>query len=90
MKVYRYEKPDGGGPWSTLDGVWRSNNEQCKYADDYVYGCDSFENLEHYFTRQEFMKDGCQLKVYDVPKDEAVFIPRTHVVLFPKKFRFTK
>ena len=86
MKVYRYEKPDGGGPWFTKEGTIREEDARQPPVDEYLNGCDSLESLQDYFSRYPSLIKDCELKVYDVPDNEVIRM-RTHTVLFPKKFR---
>ncbi len=44
MRIYRYEKPDGGGPWFTREGIQRDNRPMPeKFSDNILYGCTSLE-----------------------------------------------
>lgn len=84
MKIYRYEKSDGGGPWCTLDGKLRSHPNEPQMNDPYVYGCLSLEALKEYFdkyTDANILAE-CTLKVYDIPENEIIISARQ--VLFPK------
>ena len=84
MKIYRYEKDDGGGPWCTLNGKLRSHPNEVQMNDPYVYGCSSLEALNDYFKNYKdinLLKD-CVLKIYDIPENEVIIAARQ--VLFPK------
>lgn len=86
MKVYRYEKDDGGGPWCTLDGKLRSHPDEVQMNDPYVYGCLSLETLKEYFDKytDTNILTECTLKIYDIPENEVITC--THQVLFPKSY----
>lgn len=86
MKVYRYEKDDGGGPWCTLDGKLRSHPDEVQMNDPYVYGCLSLETLKEYFDKytDTNILTECTLKIYDIPENEVIIC--THQVLFPKSY----
>lgn len=64
--VYRYEYPDGGGPYFTPDGVMREPPpSQIHIArDKYLYGCDSLKNLIDYAIRHDFKTDNMKIVVY--------------------------
>lgn len=49
MIIYRYEYPDGGGPFLTRDGVSRTNPEYV-FDDNTLYGCDTIEHLNEWFA----------------------------------------
>ena len=38
MLIYRYEMPDGGGPFFTLDGVQRRTGVKLPPS-EYIFGC---------------------------------------------------
>lgn len=86
MKIYRYEMPDGGGPWFNKDGKVRYKGTQPP-IDDYLNGCDSLENLQTYFADCPSLIENCILRIYEVPDEEVVPLYRTHTVLFPKRFQ---
>lgn len=86
MKVYRYEKNDGGGPWCTLDGKLRSHPDEVQMNDSYAYGCLSPEALKEYFDKytDTSILAECTLKIYDIPENEVIISARQ--VLFPKSY----
>ena len=82
MIVYRYEMPDGGGPFFTLDGVQRRTGVQLP-SSDYVFGCSSEEDLNKYFNGVKDIPTECKVVVRDIP-DEMVAIIGNQV-MFPKQ-----
>ena len=91
MLVYRYEYPDGGGPWFYPDGTERQPlrhkdlyyRENCKYA----FGCKSKESLLRYFdpsNGHRISLIGSQIKVYDIPKKEVIEL--NNQLMFPKHY----
>lgn len=83
MKIYRYEKNDGGGPFCTFNGILRTDPNY-EMNDPYLYGCSSLDGLNSYFKNYPEVLVGCTLKIYEVP-DNEVFIDERQVV-FPKKY----
>jgi hypothetical protein len=49
MKIYRYEHPDGGGPYCSFYGYPRDMNVNFPIDTSYLYGCKSIEELYKYF-----------------------------------------
>lgn len=49
MIVYRYEMPDGGGPFCTREGQVRTNSG-IQFDDDTLYCCQSVDKLKKWFT----------------------------------------
>ncbi len=49
MIVYRYEMPDGGGPFCTREGQIRTRSN-IWFNDDTLYCCKSISKLEEWFT----------------------------------------
>lgn len=83
IKIYRYEKADGGGPWCTPDGKLRTNLELKTYADEYFYGCSSKEALDKYMEsswgwntleEKENLFKELILRIYEGPKDKVIFL----------------
>ena len=76
MLVYRYEKPDGGGPWFYKDGTVRCPlPHEHLYIDEqegYLYGCDSLESLFNYFLKQKVDMNNCTIKTYEIPDEEII------------------
>lgn len=94
IKIYRYEKPDGGGPWCTPDGKLRTNPELHIYADEYFYGCLSKEALDRYMEsafggntseEKERLFEELTLKIYEGPKDKVIFPKSKREVWFIKE-----
>lgn len=83
MLVYRYEMPDGGGPFFTLDGVQRRTGVKLPSA-TFACGCSTLEKLEEYFNHCSNIPQECKLVVRDIP-DEFVMISEDQVI-FPKRF----
>lgn len=51
MIIYRYEYPDGGGPFLTREGVSRTHPEY-QFDDNTLYGCNTIEHLKDWFARR--------------------------------------
>lgn len=51
MIIYRYELPDGGGPFCTKDGRVR-DDPSISFNDDTLYGCKSIEELKLWFDKR--------------------------------------
>lgn len=51
MTIYRYELPDGGGPFCTKDGRKR-DDPSIWFNDDTLYGCKSIEELNLWFDKR--------------------------------------
>ena len=83
MKIYRYEKMDGGGPYMTQQGQNRFC-PICQMDDGYKYGCKTLKDLNNYFINQNDILKDCTIKIYDVPLTEVIFEDRQ--VKFPKKY----
>ena len=63
MIFYRYEKPDGGGPYFTKDGFDRVFNH--KSNDDTLSGALTIPLLKLWFEgKEEILKD-CIIVIYD-------------------------
>lgn len=82
MKVYRYEMPDGGGPFFTLDGIQRRTGVKLP-SSDYVSGCDNLDNLDKYFHGIQNIPEECKIVAREIP-DELVLRIKTGQVIFPK------
>lgn len=82
MKVYRYEMPDGGGPFFTLDGVQRRTGVQLP-SSDYIFGCSSEEELDKYFNGVKDIPAECGVVVRDIP-DEMIILVGDQI-MFPKQ-----
>ena len=90
MLIYRYERPDGGGPFFTRDGRIRLNTEHMGpiIGGEYLSGCLSKELLDKYWSQQkdnEYYLAGCILKIYEVPDDEV--IDSAEHVYFPNRYQ---
>ena len=64
MKFYRYEKPDGGGPYFTKDGISRTDNALI-FEDDTLDGCLTIEELKKWFLGKENVLQDCSIHLYD-------------------------
>ena len=84
MKIYRYEKEDGGGPFFSLDGISRIDNKLISNY-DMKFGCTSIEQLLKWFQNCSILTTGCQIKIYEIPEEEVIFL--TDEVSFPKKYK---
>lgn len=82
MKIYRYEKEDGGGPWCTLDGVVREK-PTIKFNDIGLYGCESLEKLKEYFSNVKPFPQDLQLKIYDVPVENIISKTERQIIFIP-------
>ena len=82
MLVYRYEYPDKGGVFFTLDGKNRKNNYI--FDDNWISCCESIDALKLWFNKRKIDVSNCQIITYDIPK-EAIKYTQTHL-LFPKKY----
>ena len=69
MLVYRYEKPDGGGPWFYKDGTIRyplpHEHLYIESQEKYLYGCDSF-------SKQHVDVNNCTIQTYDIPQKRII------------------
>lgn len=76
MLVYRYEKPDGGGPWFYKDGTVRYPlPHEHLYIDSqekYLYGCDSLKSLFDYFSTQKVDVNNCTIQTYNIPEKRII------------------
>ncbi len=82
MKIYRYEMPDGGGPYFTLNGIQRKTKENFHLSFDYVFGCESEEDLKNYFKGKEEDIKECEIIVRDIP--DNLIIKTKKQIIFPK------
>ena len=85
MYVYRFEYPDGGSPFCTLDGVVRDCNFHAEFNDSGIYGCKDLEQLKEYFQRQQCIIKNCKIFRYDVPIEEIEFLKRE--IIFPRQYK---
>lgn len=83
MKVYRYEMPDKGGPFFTLDGVQRRTGI-CIQVSDYVFGCLSRDDLTSHFHGTANFPEECKIVVREVPDDAVINVGNQ--VMFPKAY----
>lgn len=73
IKVYRYEREDGGGPWFTRQGICRFDPEySIKNPANTLYGCISLEYLEKYFSKELGANENCTIKEYTIPEENIV------------------
>ena len=82
MIVYRYEYPDGGGPFLTREGVSRTNSKYM-FDDNTLYAATSIEALQNWFKcRNIVLSKDIQLVKYDA---EVVYeYPNTGEVIIRK------
>ena len=89
MLVYRFEAEDGGGPWFYLNGDIRNPlPEERLYLENqegYLYGCTSMEELYQYFSTQKINTNNCDIKIYNITKEEVIYISPQQIK-FPKKY----
>lgn len=77
MKVYRYEYPDGGGPYYHLNGSPREPSK-CSFSDIYdpnnviLYGCASKWQLDQYAQLNKFPIEEMEIKEYNVDKSDIL------------------
>lgn len=65
MIIYRYEYPDGGGPFLTRDGISRTHPNY-QFDDNTLYGAISIEALNDWFACRNIKLDSeLQLVIYD-------------------------
>ena len=65
MIIYRYEYPDGGGPFLTRYGISRTN-PIFQFNDNTLHGCDSIEHLKEWFTSRNIeLPEEIQIKAYE-------------------------
>ena len=83
MKVYRYEMPDGGGPFFTLSGIQRRTGV-CVQVSTYVFGCLNKDDLVNHFHGTLDFPEECKIVTREIPDD--VIINVGNQVMFPKEF----
>jgi len=83
MIVYRYEMPDGGGPFFTLGGIQRRTGVQMPPS-AYVFGCTNFEDINKYFQGKDSIPKECKLVKREIPDQYVVRI--SDQAMFPKTF----
>ena len=65
MTIYRYELPDGGGPFFTRNGQNRIYSNT-KFNDNTLSGCDSIEHLKEWFKiRKITIPDDAIIRAYE-------------------------
>ena len=62
-EIYRYELPDGGGPFFTKDGSNRVYKD-IKFEDDTLSGCANIAALEEWFHVRSIPTDNFLIKKY--------------------------
>jgi len=82
MKIYRYEMEDGGGPYFTFDGAQRKTGQKIQENFNYVFGCESEEQLKAYFKGKEKEIKDCEIIVRDIPDEYITKLKKQ--VIFPK------
>ena len=88
MKIYRYERRDGGGPYCTFEGRLREIDAKIPVDNGFLYGCKSVEKLKEYFQEQQNLIVDCNIYVYDIPDEEVV--ENEKQIRFPKKYYRSK
>lgn len=86
MDCWRYECPDGGGPWFYPDGTPRNPQDIPSYyfGEDVSYGCDTVANLDRYMRRHNINTSNMFLRCYyDV--DVIKYIKESGQVIFKVK-----
>ena len=73
MLIYRYEMPDGGGPFFTLDGVQRRTGVKLPPS-EYIFGCKNIDDLNKYFNNVENISEECKIVVRDIPANEIYYL----------------
>ena len=63
MIIYRYEYPNGDGPFFTKDGV-NHVYPDIKFNDDTLSGCESIEKLNKWFTDHKINTDNLIIRKY--------------------------
>ena len=61
--IYRYELPDGGGPFCTRNGQNRIYPEII-FKDNTLYGCSTLEKLNDWFKKRNISYNNCVLTIY--------------------------
>lgn len=85
MRVYRFEREDGAGPFFDINGNSRGVSSDFKKT-NYFWGFITLYSLREYFNeRQELIKN-CKLMVYEIPFNYIYFETETKVS-FPKKYK---
>lgn len=91
MVLYRYEMPDGGGPYVTPDGYIRGMSKEKQvdgpYTDGFKYCCKSIKELKKYFlerTEPFFLKQ-CEIKIYEVPDNLVKYNGYSYKIPFAYK-----
>lgn len=94
MRVYRFENPDGGGPWFTQEGKLRTESvtppSKSKFKSPVLYGCTPLYKLLDYFkdSRHKVDISNCEIKVYEIPDKDITYINKgTGHVAFPKSYK---
>lgn len=88
MLVYRYEYPDGGGPWFYRDGTIRHPlPDEYLYIENqekYLYACDSLESLYDYFSKQDIDIHECTIETYNIPERYIIRISKNQLKFLKK------
>lgn len=80
MIYYRYEMPDGGGPFITRDGVLRAD-PSCVMNDNTLSVCDSVDSLNRWFSEREIPTNDLIVTAY---KGNVVSKLKTGEILIAK------
>ena len=65
MIIYRYELPDGSGPFCTYDGILRTNSKYKIHCYDSFSGCETISDLEKWFSIRKINTNNFILAKYE-------------------------
>lgn len=85
MKIYRFEKEDGAGPFFEISGKRLNSKQRIKETNEF-FGFVSLEKLKTYFEKDKALVEGMRLMVYDVPAAQVKFY-KNGEVSFGKKWK---
>lgn len=85
MKLYRFEKEDGAGPFFDINGNSRGTSTDFKET-NYFWAFTNLKDLKEYFKGRRELIEKCKLMVYTVPPDQVIFETQTKVS-FPREFK---
>ena len=72
MKIYRFEKEDGAGPFFLINGKRLVVTQSLKETNEF-FGFYSLEKLKEYFEEDKELVKNMKLIVYDVPAAQVRF-----------------
>lgn len=84
MKIYRYEKEDGGGPFCTKEGILRTSPDVI-FKDKILYGCISLNSLHEYFKDMQEIIQDCSVKTYEVDIKDILKINDREIIFKMKE-----